>query len=147
VTTETLEHIRDWKTAVHNMKRVLKPGGLLIITTRSFGFPFHCFPDDYWRYEVEDFQKIFGDLSIEALSSDPQEPGVFLRSRKPAQFVERDLQEHKLYNIHAGFRTCDIEDRHLKSPRSALLRALLTAKTLARGVRNRFRAQPRQMGA
>ena len=48
VSTELLEHVRDWKGAITNMKRVLRPGGILIVTTRSLGFPLHGYPWDYW---------------------------------------------------------------------------------------------------
>jgi len=49
------------------MKAVLKPGGFIYITTRSRGFPYHAYPHDYWRYEIEDMEKIFGDFEIIAL--------------------------------------------------------------------------------
>src|SRR3990172_4472394 len=39
ISTEMLEHVIDWKTAISNMKRVLCPGGKVILTTRSPGFP------------------------------------------------------------------------------------------------------------
>jgi SAM-dependent methyltransferase len=141
VTTETFEHIRHWRTAVHNIKGILRPGGILIVTTRSRGFPFHYFPGDYWRYEISDFRQMFADLSIENLLSDPQEPGVFLRARKPANFTERDLSDHRLYNILAGIPTREIEARHLKSPRYAWLVAQLTFKIFVRRFRNAFRAK------
>jgi SAM-dependent methyltransferase len=39
LTTEMVEHVRDWRTVVRNLKRVVRPGGLLLVTTRSLGFP------------------------------------------------------------------------------------------------------------
>ncbi len=86
ISTEMLEHAQDWRTAVSQMKAVLKPGGLLVVTARGPGFPYHGYPHDYWRYTVEDFNKIFGDMWICHVGNDtdPCSPGVFLKSRKTA---------------------------------------------------------------
>jgi len=65
------------------MKAVLKPGGLIYITTRSRGFSYHAYSHDYWRYEIEDMEKIVGDFEITALEKDWEAPGVFLKARKP----------------------------------------------------------------
>ncbi|MEM2261178.1 MAG: methyltransferase domain-containing protein [Ignisphaera sp.] len=59
ISTEVLEHVRDWRAVINNMKRALREGGIMYITTRSFGFPYHDFPYDFWRYEIEDMRKIF----------------------------------------------------------------------------------------
>jgi hypothetical protein len=84
LSTEMLEHVRDWKKVIHELKCVLKVGGLLILTTRSPGFPYHPYPEDHWRFTVEDFKKIFSELEILELKADPQFPGVFLKARKTA---------------------------------------------------------------
>ncbi len=99
VSTELLEHVRDWKRIVHNFKHVLKPNGILLVTTRSFMVDFHAHPFDFWRYERDDFASIFSDLIIERLELDTTDPGLFLKARKPEGFVERDLSEHALYSI------------------------------------------------
>ncbi len=67
---EMLEHVEDWKTVITNMKRIIKPNGYIIATTRSYGFPLHEAPSDYWRYEIEDFINIFSDMKIEMLVRD-----------------------------------------------------------------------------
>ena len=84
--TEMLEHVVDWRSVVANLKGVLKPGGLLLVTTRSKGYPFHAYPHDYWRYELDDMRHIFSDFEIELLQADPVAPGVFL-GRSPWTFV------------------------------------------------------------
>lgn len=59
ISTEMLEHVEDWRRAVFNMATVTKPGGWLIITTRSPGFEYHPYPLDCWRFTVEHVKDIF----------------------------------------------------------------------------------------
>jgi SAM-dependent methyltransferase len=93
ISTEMLEHAKDWREAVQQMKAVLKPGGLLILTTRGPGFPIHAYPHDYWRFTVEDFKKIFYDMIVMKLIPDPQcgHPGVLLKAiKRGASTVDLD---------------------------------------------------------
>lgn len=119
VCTETLEHVRDWRAAVSNMKRVCKKGGLLLVTAPSRGFGYHAYPHDFWRYERVDMREIFRDFDVLALESDPadQHPivrvnrgprGVFMKARKPEEFGETDLSAHRLYSMLHGERRADI---------------------------------------
>jgi predicted O-methyltransferase YrrM len=80
--TELVEHVHDWRAAVAAMKAVLRPGGALLLTTRSPGFPYHGAPLDYWRFEPNQLQAIFADFDLEALELDPMMPGVFVKARK-----------------------------------------------------------------
>lgn len=105
VCTEMLEHVREWRVVVDNLKRLVKPGGLILITTRSKGFPYHEFPFDYWRYEPEDMRAIFADHAIEALERDTYMPGVFLRARRDDHAPAPELAGYKLYSIVAA-RKC-----------------------------------------
>lgn len=99
ITTEMLEHVEDWKTVIHNLKTVLKPNGLLLITTRSKGFPYHEYPGDHWRYQLDDMYEIFADFEILVMEPDPIEPGVFVKAVKPEEFTETDLSGYELYSI------------------------------------------------
>jgi len=99
ISTETLEHIRNWKKAISNIKNVCKIGGIVLITTRSFGFPYHDWPSDFWRFELEDMKEIFSDLQILVLEKDLEEPGVFLKAKKPESFQENNLHSYQLYRV------------------------------------------------
>jgi SAM-dependent methyltransferase len=108
VCTEVLEHVRDWRAVVSNLKRLVAPGGVLLVTTRSIGFPYHAFPHDFWRYENDDMWAIFGDLDVENVEDDPGRPGVFMTARRGAEFTERDLGPHELYSMALGRRCRDL---------------------------------------
>ena len=99
ISTEMMEHILDWKAIISNFKNILKPTGVLLITTRLKGFSYHCYPYDFWRYELEDMKNIFSDFEIISLEKDSEAPGIFIVARKPALFVENDLSHLNLYSM------------------------------------------------
>jgi SAM-dependent methyltransferase len=106
--TELLEHVRNWRLIIHNIKTVLKPQGIVLITTRSFGFHYHPNPEDFWRFETDDIERIFSDFGIEALEKDPISPGVFLKARKPEQFREANLSGVALYCLVGNKRLLQV---------------------------------------
>lgn len=107
---EMLEHTPHWRRSLSNMKRVCTPGGLVIATTRSLGYPYHGHPNDYWRYEVEDFRKLFADFEILAIESDTLNPGVFIKARKPLNYQEASLADVRLYSMITGTRELEYND-------------------------------------
>ena len=92
ISTEMLEHAADWQAAMTGMTRVLKPGGLLVLTTRGPGFPLHGYPEDHWRFTVDAMSRIVKALGLEVLrlEPDPEAPGVFVKARKPDGWAEPD---------------------------------------------------------
>jgi 2-polyprenyl-3-methyl-5-hydroxy-6-metoxy-1,4-benzoquinol methylase len=113
VSTELLEHVRNWRKVVSNLKNVCKPGGIIIITTRSFGHHYHGFPYDFWRYEIDDMKYIFSDCNIDKIEKDTEYPGVFLRVTKPDNFFENNLSNYQLFSIIANRIIQDIDDKTL----------------------------------
>ena len=107
ITTEMLEHVRPWRTVIHNLKGVLRPGGVLFLTTRSIGFPYHGYPHDFWRYEPEDMQAIFADFDIDTIERDTDAPGVFVIARKPTSYAEK-RPALELFSIVTGRRQARI---------------------------------------
>jgi len=110
IATELLEHVRNWRLVVDNLKDVLKRGGYIYITTRSYGFPFHAYPHDFWRYEVKDMQRIFSDFEILKLAKDHEAPGVLLKARKPFNYSQNDLKDIALFSMILGKATTSIPE-------------------------------------
>jgi hypothetical protein len=126
---------------VNNLKGVLRRGGYVYITAPSHGFPFHAYPYDFWRYEVEDLRKIFNDFEIIKLVRDHQALGVFLKARKPFDYSPSDLQGIALYSMIIDRRTTSIPSlREMPTSRKAKLgaaKAIKRACSLAYGVADR----------
>jgi SAM-dependent methyltransferase len=77
VCTEVLEHVEDWHGFLTSIWSVLRNGGILLLTTRSPGFPLHNYPADHWRFTVRDMLAIFGEQDILTVTADPtSDPGV-----------------------------------------------------------------------
>lgn len=113
VTTEMVEHVRDWRTVVRNLKGVLRADGYLLLTTRSPGFAYHAWPYDFWRYEPADMRQIFGDLELLTVEPDPQDAGVFVLARRPQSFIER-TPELALVSMITGRRELAVTDRQVR---------------------------------
>ena len=54
---ETLEHVADPIRAMEEVHRVLKPGGIAVVSSVMF-FPIHAHPWDYWRFTPEGFDLV-----------------------------------------------------------------------------------------
>jgi SAM-dependent methyltransferase len=114
VSTEMLEHVRDWRNAVHIMKQLCKSGGIIVLSTRSPGFIYHGYPWDFWRFAIKDTEYIFQDCLIKRLETDPAK-GVCAKIIKPQSFIEKDLTGYPLCSVVSGKRVVDIKDSDLRS--------------------------------
>ncbi len=57
VSLDTLEHVADPIRALEEIHRVLRPGGVVLITSVMF-FPVHAHPWDFWRFTPEGFARL-----------------------------------------------------------------------------------------
>ena len=61
--TQTLQLIYDWQSAVRHARRILRPGGTLLVTVPCVSRIDRGLPDlDYWRFTPQGCRKAFGDI-------------------------------------------------------------------------------------
>jgi SAM-dependent methyltransferase len=77
---EMLEHDDKFWQSLREIRRVLRVGGTMLLTTRGNGFPEHEFPMDLWRFMPQS-----GELLCEMagckpteVQLDPEQPGIFV---------------------------------------------------------------------
>ena len=62
IATEVLEHLYEPQRAIDEIYRVLKPGGICILSTR-FIYPYHPGPKDYYRFTWDSLNSLFRRFS------------------------------------------------------------------------------------
>lgn len=61
--SEVIEHVRRPWLALAEIRRVMQPGGLLILTTVT-SFHLHGFPDDYFRFTESGLRSLLDDAGF-----------------------------------------------------------------------------------
>jgi len=96
---DTLEHVEyPWK-AIEEIHRILRPGGVAIISS-LMNFPIHNYPHDYWRFTPEGFKsllKIF-NRSIVTCTGEDNFPitvlGIAFKGEVPnIKLLEKELKK------------------------------------------------------
>lgn len=98
ISTDAIEHIKQWRTAITNMKELCACNGVILITTVRPGFQKHDYPSDYWRFTKKDLKELFSDCHINALYRDSRY-NVGIKATKPATFVRRDISNYTIKHI------------------------------------------------
>ena len=84
---EVLEHDIDFLLTCANMRRIVKTGGYLLISTPTFGFPLHRYPFDYWRFGEDAYRQVlfegFEILHLTEVHDTVGNPGICCIGKKP----------------------------------------------------------------
>lgn len=91
---ETFEHVFEVRRAFDEVFRVLKPGGVFIITS-PLNFRIHAYPDDYWRMTPSCLKRMMrpydarlvGSQGVRAFPHSVMAMGI--KAPAPADFHER----------------------------------------------------------
>ena len=68
ISTQMLEHVEKPWVVAGEMRRILKPGGICIITS-PFLIPYHADPNDFFRYTKEGLASLFKNEKFEIVES------------------------------------------------------------------------------
>ena len=128
---ETFEHVFEVRRAFDEVFRVLRPGGLFVVTL-PLNFRLHGFPDDYWRMTPTCLRRMMAPYSAHLSGSQGYHRfphtvlGVGIKGPAPVDVVRR------LEGLSRGFH--------------AWLRRAETALPLSWKIRRRFRQVYRSKG-
>lgn len=65
---DTIEHVEFVRKAINEIYRILKPNGILIMSS-VMDFPIHGYPNDYWRFTPSAFESLLAPFSSSFVSA------------------------------------------------------------------------------
>lgn len=145
-----LEHAEDWHGAVVAIKKLCRPGTTLIMTVPTIGFRYHGYPGDHWRFRVQDWAEIFGDLDILELTEDYEGRQIMMKARATER-TGRRTPMLPIYNVVLERPVMPLTEAELRSRRYTRLARRRVLKvgvqdvigpmTLLLGLRKPYRAK------
>jgi SAM-dependent methyltransferase len=68
IALDTLEHVERFWAVAPELQRVLRPGGIALLTSVMY-FPIHEHPADYWRFTPDGFRALAGAFDTAVIGS------------------------------------------------------------------------------
>lgn len=68
ICVDTLEHVEYPRQAISEIHRILRPGGVLMLTS-VMNFPIHAYPDDYWRFTPAGLQSLLSMFEFSCVNA------------------------------------------------------------------------------
>lgn len=88
--TGVLEHVYDYRKFMMECRRVLKPGGAILVNT-PFAVRHHYIPYDYFRFTRAALEKLFADTGFEVYTIEPRGTDVTVAMYKNYNLIYRLL--------------------------------------------------------
>lgn len=86
--TEVLEHLEEPQVAIMEMRRILKPGGFVILTVPFF-WPIHEAPRDFYRYSEHGLRYLFEQSGFEIVEIRPLSGYIVTFAQMSIYFLRR----------------------------------------------------------
>jgi SAM-dependent methyltransferase len=131
LSTQVLEHVADPALYLSECRRVLRPGGRVLLSTHGF-MVYHPDPVDLWRWTCEGLQTVVRQAGLEIVSFE----GIMGLAATGFQFVQDGVLYRLPDRLRPGFATImqalvTLADRHEPDEirdRNALVFALVAQK-------------------
>ncbi len=130
VSTQVFEHLADPFKAAQEAFRVLKRGGVILVTVPQIN-ELHEEPHDYWRYTRFGLQELFEKQGFELVQIDKRGGFFTVITQTTIRYcIDRfNLYQHRLWGrifnklfsiIASAMMYCDSLDNHLANRKNAL---------------------------
>ncbi|NQE05079.1 hypothetical protein C5S32_04340 [ANME-1 cluster archaeon GoMg1] len=102
---DTLEHVEFCRKAIEEVHRILRPNGLLVITS-VMNFHIHEYPHDYWRFTPEGFKSLLKPFAYSFVDSvgDERFPhtvvGIAFKGLPPNDSVDEFMKRFKAWKMY-----------------------------------------------